>query len=389
VTDTTETTMTITRKIPRPGIEEPRLDKFKRVIGETAPNGHFAILVAQIDPDAIGSAFGMQEILKILGEEGHIYYSGKVAHPQNEALANKYNLVARMRPIQDLFREDSEGVARLVTPNIILVDSNQARDSRIPGEVSPVIVVDHHRNSDVVEHENTFVWLEEADVGSASTMVAEMFSELIPDDYEIKGELGVMLALGIYTDTKGRTRAGTRDEAAYVWCKRYADNTDLIRLILYKRPFSFLENLARGVAYIKKFDTYRQGRILAGLGRLPEKQGDDLAMVADELLRTIGTPLVGTWAVIEVKHPRTGETSLRIRFCARSEELGINLVDELQKRFGKSSGAKILPDGTGEGGALFEFPTVSWITDAEMEEIAHKRIMEWFFDRDESQGDAE
>ena len=375
----------MTRRIQRPGIEASRVEKLRAVVDEASEAGEFAIVVAQIDPDALGSAFGMEEILtKLLGQKVSIYYSGKVAHPQNEALCNKYNLIGRMKPIRDLYEVKGDEELVCKTPNVVLVDSCLSRDGRLPAPVHPVIVVDHHRNSDVEEHVNTFVWLDEDGCGSASTMVAELLSEMAPDDHEIRGDLAVMLALGIYSDTKARNRAGTRDEAAYMWCKRYADNTDLIRLILYKRPFSFLKNLAKGVGYIEAHDTYRQGRILAGLGRLPEKQGDDLAMVADELLRTIGAPLAGTWAVIEVKDPQTNEITLKLRFCARSEEIGINLASTLQARFGKNSGAKILPDGTGEGGALFEFPTVQWIEDYEMEEIAHKRIMAWFFEMDES-----
>ncbi len=130
--------------------------------------------------------------------------------------------------------------------------------------------------------------------------------------------------------------------------------------------------------------TYRQGRLLGYLGKIPEKQGDDLAMVGDEFLRTIGAPLALTWAVIEVKDPVTNEVTLKVRVCARSEELSINLAEKLFVRFGQRSGAKILPDGTGEGGALFELPVVPWMTDDEMTEIVGKRIIEWFYDKEEA-----
>lgn len=381
MTTDVETVGPVTRRIQRPGAAA-RLEKFKVVAQAAGKRGPFSIMIAQIDPDAIGSAFGMQELLRLLGYESSVFYAGRVAHPQNEALCNKFNLLSKMRPVSALLTDEGKPT---LDGNFVLVDSNRAKDSRLPFEIWPVIVVDHHRNSDVDETDNTFVWLDEDGVGSASTMVAEMLSGLAPEGWEFRPELALMLALGIYTDTKGRTRAGERDDAAFAWCKRYANTQDLIRLILYKRPFSFLRNFARAVLYIEKHDTYRQGRVLAGFGRIPEKQGDDLAMVADELLRTIGAPLVGTWAIVEVKGP-TGEIALKIRFCARSEELGINLADELQKRFGKSSGAKILPDGTGEGGALFEFSTGPWLREDEMEEIINKRIMEWFFDREESGG---
>ena len=81
---------TITRKIERPGVEDLRIAKLKKVIAEAGKTGPFSIIIAQIDPDAIGSAFGFAELLKFLGQESNIYYAGRVSHPQNEALCNKY-----------------------------------------------------------------------------------------------------------------------------------------------------------------------------------------------------------------------------------------------------------------------------------------------------------
>lgn len=363
----------VTRRIQRPGIEESRVERLRRVVETRAEHGAFAIIVAQIDPDAIGSAFGMQEVLNLLGASSTIYYMGRVGHPQNEALCNKFGLMGRMRPMPSDKLD-----------NIILVDSSRTRDSRIPYIVEPVVVVDHHGQTDIQEGENTFIWVDET-AGSSCTMVAEILSEVTPEKWEFKPDLALMLALGIYTDCKSNTRAGERDNQAFTWVKRYASNTDLSALVNYKRPFSFLKNLARAVQYVEKYDTYRKGRILGGLGRIPEKQGDDLAMVADELLRTVGAPLAVTWAVVETKNAQTGEVVPKVRVCARSEDYTTNLSEALRTRFGDKSGAKILPDGSAEGGALFEFPGVGpWVVEGEMEDLIHRRIMEWFFDKEEA-----
>jgi len=389
--------ITVTRRISRTGIEESRIEKLRKVVEEAAVAGPFSIIVAQIDPDAIGSAFGMQEVLAQLGHTSNIYYQGKVSHAQNEALCNKFGLMGRMRSIPNRFGEsddvpmspDSARIAfnnSLVNP--ILVDSSRANDSRLPFPIAPVIVVDHHGQADVFEDVNTFIWVDET-AGSACTMVAELLSEITPENWEFKPDLALMLALGIYTDCGDYLRTGERDDNAYTWVKRYASSTDLVNLAKYKRPFSFLKNLARAVQYVEKFDTYRKGRILGGMGRIPEKQGDDLAMVADELLRTVGAPLAVTWALIEKKE-RTGEITLNIRVCARSEDYTTNLAETLGNRFGKKAGAKNLPDGSAQGGALFEFPVGPWLKDDEMEEIVNRRIIEWFFEREESStGDSE
>jgi len=373
-------TMTVTRKIARPGIDESRIEKLKRVAAERAEHGPFSIYIAQIDPDAIGSAFGMQEVLSQLGHTSHVYYQGRVGHPQNEALCQKLGLMSRMRSLTDP-NTDSSGQC---PENIVLVDSSKSKDSRLPFVIEPVIVVDHHEKSDIKDREDIFLWLDESS-GSASTMVAELLSEITPETWEFKSDLALMLALGIYTDCKSNTRSGERDDQAYAWVKRYTDASLLCDLVNYKRQFSFLKHLSRAVAYVDKHDTYRKGRILGGLGRIPEKCGDDLAMVADELLRTVGAPLAVTWAVVEVKDKTTGDVTLKIRVCARSEDYTTPLGETLADRFGDKSGAKSLPDGSAEGGALFEFPGVGpWVSDSEMEELIHKRIMEWFYDKDES-----
>lgn len=368
--------MAVTRKLARPGVGEDRIEKFKRVVEETKKSGPFSILIAQIDPDAIGSAFGMQELLIQLGCVAHIYYQGRVGHPQNEMLCSKLGLMGRMRTMPS--------ADEVSLTNVVLVDSNQAEDSRLPFTVSPVIVVDHHEASDIEDDPDTFLWLDESS-GSACTMVAELLSEITPDSWEFKSDLALMLSLGIYTDCKANTRSGERDDSAYAWVKRYTNNTDLVSIVSYKRKFSFLQHLARAVAYVEKYDTYRKGRILGGLGRIPEKCGDDLAMVADELLRTVGAPLAVTWAMVEVKNKETGETSLKIRVCARSEDYTTNLGEILLARYGDKSGAKTLPDGSAEGGALFEFPGMGpWLKDDEMEEIVNRRIIEWFYEQDDS-----
>lgn len=372
-----QVTMTVTRKIARPGIDESRIEKLKRVADERGANGPFSIFIAQIDPDAIGSAFGMQEVLAQFGHSSHVYYQGRVGHPQNEALCQKLGIMSRMRPIDP--DDDTQ-----VVENVVLVDSSKKNDSRLPFEIDPVIVVDHHENSDIKDSDDIFLWLDESS-GSASTMVAELLSEITPESWEFKSDLALMLALGIYTDCKSNTRSGERDDQAYAWVKRYTDSSTLAGLVNYKRKFSFLKHLARAVDYVDKHDTYRKGRILGGLGRIPEKCGDDLAMVADELLRTVGAPLAVTWAVVEVKDKATGEITLKIRVCARSEDYTTPLGETLSDRFGDKSGAKSLPDGSAEGGALFEFPGVGpWVSDSEMEELIHKRIMEWFYETEDS-----
>ena len=87
-----------TRTIPRMKSEE-RIAKLQQAVN-SAPGNHFCnIIVAQVDPDAIGAAYGIAEILQILGKETAIWFSGGFSHPQNRVIKHRFNLGAEMAHI--------------------------------------------------------------------------------------------------------------------------------------------------------------------------------------------------------------------------------------------------------------------------------------------------
>lgn len=358
----------VTRRINGADFKQKQLDKLKEVVQGIADSGVVpTIIVAQIDPDALGSAWGMQEILRLLGVETvDIVYAGRVAHPQNEALCNKLGLLGKMNHISKV-----EGPISYP----ILVDSNRASDSRLPFAIDPVIVVDHHRDSDIIDDPAKFIWLDE-NAGSASTMILEILAELVDDSWEFREDVALSLALGVYTDTKDMLSAGPRDREAFGWAARFANNTDLRALIRYKRPDSYYRNLATALQHFK----HRHGRLVATVKSIPAKQGDDLSMIADEFLRKNGVTMAIVWGVVEIKNPTTGDLSKGVRVCARSEDITTNLGSFLKERFGKASGAKLLPDGQAEGGALVQLEVGPWLREEEMIEIIGRRIREWLFD---------
>lgn len=371
ITDVVEAQV-VTRKIPRPGVEASRIDKLRKIV-EKHSDATFHIVIAQIDPDAVGSAFGMYEVLTLCGATSiEILYSGVIAHPQNEAICNKFNLLGKMKKITDL---DSD------PGGVVLVDSCLRKDSRLPFEVDPLIVVDHHRDSDVVESSDKFLWLDD-EAGSAATLVLELLSELGGEGWEFRPDLAIMLALGVYTDTKDLVNSHQRDSDAYGWAARYAPTADLKKLIQYNRPMSYLKLLAAAVESAGD-GNFRDGRVVASLGHIAAKHGDYLAMIADEFLRTTGVVMAITWAVVEQRRP-DGEIKKNVRLCARSDDITLNLNQFLRERFGTGSGAKTLPDGVGEGGALVELELGPWLRESEMIEVVSRRIKEWVFGEEDA-----
>lgn len=312
-------------------------------------SGDLAILIGQVDPDALGAAFGLQEILDQLrgAETGEIKiaYCGRVGHPQNRAIINRCNLRNKMIRIGELELAGADRTA--------LVDSCSLNDTRFPESMlplSPFLIVDHHRSELEAEEEENLYWVEE--VGAASTLIIELADRL---EVDLGHDLSLLLAMGIYTDTKALVGAGERDRRAYAQVTRELRPEEMNRLINYTLPGSYFSNFYRALSNMDEAD----GRLVAGVGQLKPEEGDDLSAIADALLRKSGVNLVVVWGIVGKK----------VRVSARSSDLSIPLDEFLQSRFGKdSAGAKMTPDGRGEGGALVELDLGIWMSESVQEQ---------------------
>lgn len=328
-------------------LSETELEEFRDLVQEGS--GDLAILIGQIDPDALGAAFGLQEILESLRgvETGEIKiaYCGKVGHPQNRAIINRCNLRNKMIRVGEL---ELAGADRMA-----LVDSCSLQDSRFPEDMlplRPIIVIDHHKSELENPEREHFYWVEE--LGAASTLIVELAQAL---DIEFSHDLNLLLSMGIYTDTKALVGASERDRQAYGTVTADLRAEEMNRLINYTLPGSYFGNLQRALDNMEEAD----GRLVAGVGQLKAEEGDDLSAIADELLRKSGVNLVVVWGIVGKK----------VRISARSSDLSIPLDEFLESRFGKdSSGAKLTPDGRGEGGALVELDLGIWMSDSVQEQ---------------------
>ncbi|MDO8668834.1 MAG: DHH family phosphoesterase [Candidatus Buchananbacteria bacterium] len=313
-------------------------DVFKKRIAmineivEGNKNGRINILIAQVDPDAIGAAIGLSYITRSMGSKVAIWYCGSIGHPQNRSIVNRYDLVRVMKPIADYAPEEGDMFA--------LVDSSTIDDSRLgelKGKISPVIVIDHHRSS-TAESIGKMIWVE--DMGSTCTMVIELINAMeleIPDNLEY---IPMLLAMGIYTDTKSLINISDRDLAAYNSISRQVPPQEFGDLVSYPLPETFFHNLQSSLANI----VIHGSRLVTNIGMLTTRQADDLSTIADMLIRWDGISLVVVWGVIGNK----------IRFSARNDDISTPLDDLLKECFGDRSGAKLTPDGQGEGGGLID-----------------------------------
>jgi nanoRNase/pAp phosphatase (c-di-AMP/oligoRNAs hydrolase) len=368
-----------TRSIPKPTVAT-RTEQIEDIVGNVQAGAVFTIIITQVDPDAVGSAFAMQELLHAMGAQTKIYYCGGVGHPQNRAIVNKFNLKSKMEHVckyPEEYLGDDGCLARAV-----LVDSSLTEDSRLPEKLrcfSPLIVVDHHRGADVETTEYNMVWIE--DLGSASTMMVELLQHFFNEMGEKSGFdvfleenkwLATLLALGIYTDTSGLQGATHRDRKAYDLVSNVLSFSDLDPLINYPLPPSHYINLASALNQYDEQGSY----LVSGVGYMNVEDGDDLSTIADYFLRKDGISLAIVWGIIDGK----------VRISARNSNLS-DPLDDFITRFGPFGGAKLTPDGRGEGGAMLKLDLGDWLIDETkeiVEKMVRERINAWVFAKKEA-----
>ncbi len=340
---------------------QERFNRFKQVVEQTKGE-EIAIIIAQIDPDALASAFGLAYLINAIRQrenEIQIYYCGEIGHPQNRTIINKYDLKRRMRPIEEFSAK---------TRYTALVDSSSIDDGRIPGDrdLDLIIVIDHHRESALPEGDEAFYWIE--DVGSASTLVAELLEAL---GVEFSGDsafISTLIAMGVYTDTKALVSGSSRDRHAYGYATKATSAVEFAQLIEYPFPESHYDNLEKALRRRKRVGS----RLLTNIGKTPPEDRDDISSIADYLLRMEGISLVVVWAII-------GDD---VRISARSTDLSTPLAEFMREKFGPDSGAKLDPAGRGEGGAQIDLDLGFWMSEANLdivEKMVEQRLEQIMF----------
>lgn len=338
-----------------------RIEEFKTVIARQT--GTAIIVVTQVDPDALGAAFGMIRIMEHLGKRAKIFYAGSIAHPQNRAIVNRCNLAPRMRKMKELTTEE------LGANFCIFVDSSSINDARLgelKGKINPVAVIDHHRDSDIAPNENSYLLIEDA--GACSSLIVEMMQALAIDLTEDDKLLATIIAMGIYTDTKSLAATNKRDLEAYTYIVQFANSSSLMEFIDFPLPTTFYKNLHA----VLENSCQQSGRLVTNIGYVTANEGDDLSTIADLLVRSESASLVVVWGIV-------GNV---VRISARNTDISVPLDQFLKDRFGPTTGAKLTPDGRGEGGGIIELDLGFWIGATNKDDIlkmVSERIKELVF----------
>jgi len=319
------------------------VEKFKKIVN-SIQGSTVNILMTQVDPDALASAFAMSFLIRSIRGNCtiRIFFAGTISHRQNLTLCNHLGLYDRMRPVSEMKEDD-------FIKNLILVDSSMTVDGRcLHGrKLCPIIVIDHHFGGDIADTDDKFVLIEK--IGASSTLVLELCEACGIKIGEVDQFIPILLAIGIYTDTLGLTAFTDRDLVAYGKVASASDQQELMYMFNYPLHDSNYMNMKLALGNVCRHGAH----LITNIGPIESKESDDISTVADFLIRMDGVSLVIVWAMLKDKR--------EVRISARSTDSSLDLCSFLRERFGNSCGSKPTPDRKSSGGGTISLDLGFWL----------------------------
>lgn len=251
--------------IPK-SIGQSHLEQVRSVIGE----GPVLILTHDSpDPDALSSGMGLATLFKqAWGIPYRLVYSGLVARAENRAML--HNLTPEWEQ-QDILT----GLEKYSA--LTLVDSQpRAGNNRLPADVWPQIVIDHHHPMRESLQAVPYVDVR-PEVGATVSMVFQYLDAagIVPDP-----TLATAMFYGLQTDTRGLARGVSEiDEAVYVKLLSWLDRKKLIEIEQVGLSQDYFRALSQGLQAAHVYGKV----VLAYLG--PMSRPDLAAEMADVLIR--------------------------------------------------------------------------------------------------------
>lgn len=144
------------------------------------------------DPDAIASAFGLQELLKYRKIPATICYKGKIERYSTEKMCQL--LAIEIENIEDITDELDD------SDEVILVDAQKGNTNIINIAGDEIICIDHHPTFEQQEYQFADI---RPDVGACASIIAQYFLE---NDIPMNKRVATALAFGIRMDTKNLSR---------------------------------------------------------------------------------------------------------------------------------------------------------------------------------------
>lgn len=256
------------------------------------------------DPDAIGSAYGLQQLFLQFGVDSRICYDGDIDKLSASKMLDMFGI--EMFADQDIAHEMSE------EDYIICVDSQKNSGNITDLIGNEIAAIDHHpvtAKTDAVE----YLYRDVRIVGACCTIIAEYYQDL---GITPSPQVATALLYGIKMDTLQFSR-GVRDEdiAAFAYLNSLADGQEISTLAMNNIEYSDLKSYGAAINNIQIFD-------YLGVSYIPFACPDTMvSIVADFILSLIEVEV----AVIYCERPDG------LKFSVRSERGDVNAGELIAK----------------------------------------------------------
>lgn len=189
------------------------------------------------DPDAIASAFGLQQLFAQKGIESTICYKGRIDRSSSARMVEELSIrIVELEEMEDM-KEDAE---------IVLVDSQKGNANTIDLPGSEILCVDHHPTFEKAEYEYSDI---RPEVGACASIIASYYFE---NEIEMDVRVATALIYGIKVDTANLTRGVSDLDLTMFYQIYHKANMDLIkRLEMNVLKMQDLNAYARAISTIR------------------------------------------------------------------------------------------------------------------------------------------
>lgn len=219
------------------------------------------------DPDALGSAFGLQYLLKRkFHKTSEIYFYGMIGRAENKSMVNILEI-----PLCEI--QDQSSIPDL--PIILLDTQPGTGNNPLHKNRKPLIIIDHHplrRNSMAAEMADI-----RPEYGSTSSIIYEYMKNL-----GVKPTINIATALyyGIQTDVAGEGRSGNKKDFELLESlSKYISRNKLYSIENPRLPFEYFGLVNKGMTNSVIYDDL----IISSIGRI--ENPDYISELADFLIR--------------------------------------------------------------------------------------------------------
>jgi nanoRNase/pAp phosphatase (c-di-AMP/oligoRNAs hydrolase) len=270
------------------------------------------------DPDAIGSAVGVQWLLK---KKYHIsadtFYAGEVDDSENKTMLNVLSL--DLRKIEE-YNDSKDDYAK-----VIVVDCTE---QNIGTEANVDIIIDHHRTKPKKDKEE-YDLVDIRAVGSCCTLIFDIIeqADIQLDRNSTDGDdvIATAMLLGVKTDTNDLLSDNTvdLDIHAYQYLAQAADATKVTAIKKYPFPKYLLE-IEREAA---KNEVYVGTAYVTFIGAISYVKRSALHKIADRMFRFEGITTAVVFGIVDNQ----------IQVSVRSTDVSLDVDAFCKKILGKDN----------------------------------------------------